>query len=100
MPSSLLQGLDIVHSPSNSDTVDSDSLLLSASAPTFAGFVALLNDARIKAGLPPLGFLNPLIYAIGKKRPGAFNDITTGHNPGCGTQGFNVSGILTAPSNC
>ncbi len=62
----------------------------SAAAPTFAGFVALLNDARIKAGLPSLGFLNPLIYAIGALSPDAFNDITTGHNPGCGTEGFNV----------
>ncbi|KAI0090980.1 tripeptidyl peptidase A [Irpex rosettiformis] len=63
----------------------------SASAPTFAGFVALLNDARIKAGLPTLGFLNPLIYAIGATHPTAFNDITTGNNPGCGTEGFNAT---------
>ncbi|KAG5717556.1 Tripeptidyl-peptidase sed2, partial [Termitomyces sp. T112] len=31
----------------------------SASSPTFAGLVALLNDARLSQGLPPLGFLNP-----------------------------------------
>ena len=66
----------------------------SAAAPTFAGFVALLNDARIKAGLPTLGFLNPLIYSIGATDPTAFNDITTGNNPGCGTEGFNVSFCL------
>ncbi|CCG82474.1 Putative uncharacterized protein [Taphrina deformans PYCC 5710] len=36
----------------------------SASAPTFAGIVALLNDARATAGLPTLGFLNPLLYAL------------------------------------
>jgi tripeptidyl-peptidase I len=60
----------------------------SASAPTFAGLVALLNDARISAGRPPLGFLNPLIYQVGDK---AFNDITAGNAPGCGTPGFNVS---------
>lgn len=77
----------------------------SAAAPTFAGFVALLNDARLKAGLPSLGFLNPLIYTIGELTPEGFNDITTGHNPGCGTEGFNVSNpcckmyyILKCPS--
>ena len=63
----------------------------SASTPTFAGFISLLNDARLKKGLPPLGFLNPLIYTIGSLRPTAFNDITAGNNPGCGTPGFNVS---------
>ena len=63
----------------------------SASTPTFAALVALLNDARLKAGLPTLGFMNPLIYLIGAQVPSAFNDITKGNNPGCGTEGFNVS---------
>lgn len=58
----------------------------SASSPTFAGFVALLNDARLKNKQPPLGFLNPLLYTI----PQGFTDITSGHNAGCGTPGFNV----------
>ncbi len=62
----------------------------SAAAPTFASFVSLLNDARFKSHLPSLGFLNPLLYAIGKNQPTGFNDITTGNNPGCGTEGFNV----------
>lgn len=46
-----------------------DSLLsgTSASSPTFAGVVALLNAERIKAGKPPLGFLNPFIYSRGFK---------------------------------
>ncbi|GJE84528.1 tripeptidyl peptidase A [Phanerochaete sordida] len=63
----------------------------SAAAPTFAGFVSLLNDARIRAGKSSLGFLNPLIYSIGLVHTGAFNDITTGNNPGCGTEGFNAT---------
>ena len=54
--------------------------------PAFAGVVALLNSARLDAGLPPLGFLNPLIYA----HPGAFNDVAAGDNPGCGTRGFSA----------
>ncbi|KAH8114716.1 tripeptidyl peptidase A [Phellopilus nigrolimitatus] len=60
----------------------------SASSPTFAGLVSLLNDARLSNGLAPLGFLNPFIYSKGQS---AFNDITVGNNPGCGTPGFNTS---------
>ncbi|KAI0079096.1 subtilisin-like protein [Panus rudis PR-1116 ss-1] len=57
----------------------------SASSPTFAGVIALLNDFRISQGKSPLGFLNPIIYSTGVK---GFNDITSGSNPGCGTNGF------------
>ncbi|KAF5388189.1 hypothetical protein D9615_000690 [Tricholomella constricta] len=62
----------------------------SASSPTFAGIVALLNDVRLSNGQPPLGFLNPLLYS---KAASGFNDITVGHNSGCGTTGFNKDGI-------
>jgi len=65
----------------------------SASSPTFAAFVSLLNDARIAASKSPLGFLNPTLYSSGI--PG-FNDITVGNNPGCGTPGFNVSSVVCA----
>ncbi len=57
----------------------------SASSPTFASVVALLNDQRLNAGKAPLGFLNPLLYSTAT---GAFNDITSGNNPGCNTTGF------------
>ncbi|KAF9534132.1 tripeptidyl peptidase A [Crepidotus variabilis] len=60
----------------------------SASSPAFAGFVALLNDARFKAKQKPLGFLNPLLYSKGVA---GFTDILSGSNPGCGTPGFNVT---------
>ncbi|EIW61376.1 tripeptidyl peptidase A [Trametes versicolor FP-101664 SS1] len=63
----------------------------SAAAPTFTGIVSLLNAARLEKGLPPLGFLNPLVYAIQALDPTAFNDITVGNNPGCGTPGFNAT---------
>ncbi|EJF62249.1 tripeptidyl peptidase A [Dichomitus squalens] len=63
----------------------------SAAAPTFASIVSLLNSARISKGLPSLGFLNPLIYALQATDPSVFNDITTGNNPGCGTPGFNAT---------
>jgi tripeptidyl-peptidase-1 len=60
----------------------------SCSAPTFASFVSMLNDARISAGKTPLGFLNPFLYSAGYT---ALNDITVGNNPGCGTEGFNAT---------
>ncbi|KAH9023374.1 tripeptidyl peptidase A [Lactarius pseudohatsudake] len=60
----------------------------SASSPSIAAFIALLNDARIAAGKPSLGFLNPLIYALNGV---GFNDITAGNAPGCGTPGFNAT---------
>jgi len=59
----------------------------SAAAPTFAGIIGLANEARIAAGKRGLGFLNPLIYKV-LGPGGAFNDITSGSNPGCGTDGF------------
>lgn len=60
----------------------------SASAPIFASVIAMLDDELIAAGKGPLGWLNPWLYA----NPGAFNDITEGSNPGCGTQGFSATG--------
>ncbi|PFH49233.1 hypothetical protein AMATHDRAFT_48849 [Amanita thiersii Skay4041] len=60
----------------------------SASAPTFAGIVALLNDVRLSNGKPPLGFLNPWLYS---RAISGFNDVTVGNNGGCGTQGFSAA---------
>jgi tripeptidyl-peptidase-1 len=52
----------------------------SASAPVFASVVALLNNARIAAGMPALGFLNPWIYEVGYQ---GLNDIVDGGSTGC-----------------
>ncbi|KAJ7872047.1 tripeptidyl peptidase A [Mycena leptocephala] len=60
----------------------------SAATPAFAGLVALLNDARLAASRPALGFLNPLLY---KRGAHALNDVVAGGNPGCGTPGFNAT---------
>ena len=57
----------------------------SASAPTVAAIVALLNNERRAQGLPAMGFLNPWIYAGGHR---AFTDVTLGSNLGCNTSGF------------
>lgn len=57
----------------------------SASSPTFAAVIALVNDALIAAGKKPLGFLNPWIYGGAYK---ALTDITIGSSFGCNTTGF------------
>lgn len=58
----------------------------SASCPLTAGILALLNDKRLAAGKPKLGFLNPALYSgAGAK---GLNDITIGSNNGCDTDGF------------
>lgn len=59
----------------------------SASSPTVAGIFALLNDFRLANGKSSLGFINPLIYA----NSGGFNDIKSGSNPGCSTNGFTAA---------
>ncbi|KAJ7446341.1 family S53 protease-like protein [Mycena latifolia] len=58
----------------------------SCSSPTVAAIIALLNDELVAAGKAPLGFLNPFLYSATGRA--ALNDITTGDNPGCSTNGF------------
>ncbi|KAK7026073.1 hypothetical protein VNI00_015719 [Paramarasmius palmivorus] len=58
----------------------------SASAPVIGAMLTMINDARITMGKKPIGFINPVIYS--SKFRSAFNDITAGRNPGCGTTGF------------
>jgi tripeptidyl-peptidase I len=58
----------------------------SCASPIFASVIALLNDQLIANGNSPLGFLNPFLYSsVGTA---ALNDITSGSNPGCNTNGF------------
>ncbi|MGA2447207.1 MAG: protease pro-enzyme activation domain-containing protein [Polyangiaceae bacterium] len=71
--------------------VDSDGqrftniLGTSFSAPLWAGFMALVNEQNSKNGLGPIGFANPVLYAIGQTAGSAmdvykvsFNDCQTG----------------------
>ncbi|KAJ7698737.1 peptidase S8/S53 domain-containing protein [Mycena rosella] len=58
----------------------------SASTPVVGAMLTMVNDARLALGKSPIGFINPTIYSPAFR--GAFNDITTGTNPGCGTVGF------------
>jgi kumamolisin len=46
--------------------------------PMWAGFCALMNEAREKEGRPPLAFLNPLLYPL--LGTPAFRDIQQGSN--------------------
>lgn len=64
----------------------------SASAPTFAGLVSLLNEARLQKGGKAMGFLNPFLYQNAE----SFTDVTVGTNAiGRGTgpikYGFNCT---------
>ncbi|KAJ4361133.1 Tripeptidyl-peptidase sed1 [Didymosphaeria variabile] len=56
----------------------------SASSPLFASILTRINEERLEKGKKTVGFVNPVLYA----NPKAFNDVTTGSNPGCGTIGF------------
>jgi tripeptidyl-peptidase I len=52
----------------------------SASAPVVGAIVGLLNDARLKAGLPSMGFINPWLYQSGSQ---LVVDIVEGASRGC-----------------
>mmetsp|Transcript_5879 Transcript_5879/g.8066 ORF Transcript_5879/g.8066 Transcript_5879/m.8066 type:complete len:871 (-) Transcript_5879:124-2736(-) len=52
----------------------------SCSAPMFSALITLANDLRLGEGLPPLGFVNPLLYHLKVTNPEVFNDITVGNN--------------------
>jgi uncharacterized protein (TIGR03437 family) len=75
----------------------------SASAPVFAGILALLNHYLVSNGLqsqPGLGNVNPALYRLARTTTDVFHDITVGDNivpcvPGSldcpnGTLGFNA----------
>ena len=52
----------------------------SAATPLVAGMIALWNQQAKQQGLPRPGFVPPLLYAIAKRNPSAFIDITEGGN--------------------
>ena len=63
----------------------------SASAPTFAAVISLLNEARLSNGKPALGYLNPWLYG----NPAMLTDIVKGNAIGRGQfdlpYGFNCT---------
>ncbi|MEI8288466.1 MAG: immunoglobulin-like domain-containing protein [Verrucomicrobiota bacterium] len=54
----------------------------SCAAPLWAGFMALVNQQAAIMASPPVGFINPAIYAIGKSGnySSCFHDTATGNN--------------------
>jgi hypothetical protein len=54
----------------------------SLATPLWAGFIALVNEQAAATGKPPVGFVNPALYAIGKSTSyhSCFHDITAGNN--------------------
>ena len=54
----------------------------SCATPLWAAFVALVNEQAVASGRPPLGFINPAIYALGQGADynNCFHDIVTGNN--------------------
>lgn len=53
----------------------------SASTPVWASIITLINDKRLRAGKPVLGFLNPVLYS--DKVRAALTDVTAGSIGGC-----------------
>jgi tripeptidyl-peptidase-1 len=53
----------------------------SASAPVFAAMIALVNDARFRAGKKSIGHLNPILYSDEVKA--VIQDTTQGVSAGC-----------------
>ncbi|MGD0412956.1 MAG: choice-of-anchor tandem repeat GloVer-containing protein, partial [Verrucomicrobiota bacterium] len=54
----------------------------SCATPLWAAFTALVNEQAAASGRPPLGFLNPAVYALGQSAnyTNGFHDITNGNN--------------------
>lgn len=67
----------------NGDTMKVDGT--SCSTPSLAAFIGLIDTELMDAHEPVLGWLNTFLYQAG---PNAIVDITSGDNPGCGTNGF------------
>jgi hypothetical protein len=62
----------------------------SCAAPLWAGFCALANELAASSGAPPMGFLNPTLYALANSTNYSvcFHDITSGNNVGTNTPGL------------
>ena len=67
----------------------------SCAAPLWAGLTALINQQAALLGQPPVGFLNPAIYALcrGTNYSALFHDITMGNN----TNNLSPTNFYAAP---
>ena len=76
--------------PPSSLRCPSSGIRLSSNVQTAAAIIALLNDLLISRGKHSLGFLNYWLYEAGLHWDG-LNDIISGNNPGCKTEGFSAT---------
>ncbi|KAF2143520.1 uncharacterized protein K452DRAFT_224900 [Aplosporella prunicola CBS 121167] len=92
IPDVALQGDDFLIVANGYELVQKGT---SASAPLFAAMITLLNDLRLRAGKPVLGFLNPLLYAEGSAK--VFRDVTDGFTSGCSNSSWFEAGWDSLP---
>jgi hypothetical protein len=59
----------------------------SCAAPLWAAFTALVNEQAAQLGQPPVGFINPALYALGRgtNYGATFHDIISGSNTNAGS---------------
>ena len=62
--------------------IDATAAGTSCAAPLWAGIIALANQQAAQFGRPPVGFVNPALYALarGSSYPSIFHDIVVGDN--------------------
>jgi hypothetical protein len=62
----------------------------SCAAPLWAGVTALMNEQAVSKGDASVGFINPMVYAIGESGAysSSFHDITTGNNTSSASPDF------------
>ena len=63
----------------------------SASSPTFAAILSLINSERLSRGKEPLGWANPLLHAAAAANAAAYHDVTIGNNAHGQCGGFNAT---------
>lgn len=72
----------------------------SFAAPMWAGYLALVNEQSVANGNKTLGFINPLLYAIGESSSYTidFHDVTSGSNGYNATTGYDLATGLGSPN--
>jgi kumamolisin len=71
----------------------------SFATPMWAGFLALVNEQAVSNGQPPLGFINPALYAAYSSSgyDSDFHDILTGGNTLGATVGYDLATGIGSP---
>ena len=70
----------------------------SAAAPVVAGLIGLINDVRLKAGKPVMGFINPWLYSLGNGNGTGITDVTGGAAVGCTGVNLQTGRVLPGAS--